>query len=605
MASSAVPSSANQPASFAPAESSFVQEKQPEDRKSIPVPSYAAWFDFGTIHEIERRSLPEFFEDLPSVSTGAAADAVANTPAVVSTYKYKSPSLYKEYRDFMIQTYRLNPTEYLSVTTCRRHLSGDAGSVLRVHAFLDQWGLINYQMGAESKVSYATSAVVKQKLFFDTPKGMVPFKRNLETFQNKEGTSLSGLAVANITPVESASKKTIFGSSTAAATSKDIYDEQPNADGTLGAAAASESNGFLNELPAFFCATCGVSLRKGRYHCLKNTAIDLCKICFLEGRFPATFYSGDFVFLVEEAATAVDASGRAAAAWTEQEVFLLLEALEMFQEDWSAIASHVGTRSKAECVLKFLQLPIQESLVTSATCQTEAIPFSDSENPVFTVVSFLASSVHPKVAAAAAKEAIKAADALLAASDASVPDVAVNTEDINKIGGTALGAAAGKAYLLAKNEELQIHRLICTLLEAFLKKLDLKLGQFDEIEKCLLEEMREIEMQRNAVLLERLALKKAATAASVEKSPISESPVLPLDGANDAASPTDLPMQRESGEITPQNQTEAATFTAQSPVESNEVTPKAATNEPVSAASDEMALAAAEDDVEARLYTNL
>lgn len=49
-------------------------------------------------------------------------------------------------RDFMINTYRLNPHEYLTVTACRRNLAGDVCAIIRVHAVLEQWGLINYQV---------------------------------------------------------------------------------------------------------------------------------------------------------------------------------------------------------------------------------------------------------------------------------------------------------------------------------------------------------------------------------------------------------------------------------------------------------------------------
>ena len=41
-------------------------------------------------------------------------------------YPSKTPETYKEYRNFMIKTYRENPTGYLSATTCRRHCAGDA-----------------------------------------------------------------------------------------------------------------------------------------------------------------------------------------------------------------------------------------------------------------------------------------------------------------------------------------------------------------------------------------------------------------------------------------------------------------------------------------------
>lgn len=46
----------------------------------------------------------------------------------------------------MIDTYRLNPTEYLTSTACRRNLAGDVCAIMRVHAFLEQWGLLNYQV---------------------------------------------------------------------------------------------------------------------------------------------------------------------------------------------------------------------------------------------------------------------------------------------------------------------------------------------------------------------------------------------------------------------------------------------------------------------------
>jgi SWI/SNF related-matrix-associated actin-dependent regulator of chromatin subfamily C len=91
----------------------------------VIIPSYSAWFDMSKIHPVERRALPEFFN---------------------SRNRSKTPSIYKEYRDFMINTYRLRPSEYLTVTACRRNLAGDVCAIMRVHAFLEQWGLINYQV---------------------------------------------------------------------------------------------------------------------------------------------------------------------------------------------------------------------------------------------------------------------------------------------------------------------------------------------------------------------------------------------------------------------------------------------------------------------------
>jgi SWI/SNF related-matrix-associated actin-dependent regulator of chromatin subfamily C len=92
---------------------------------SIVLPSYSTWFKMNDIHDIERKAMAEFFNH---------------------RNRSKTEAVYKDYRDFMINTYRLNPAEYLTVTACRRNLAGDVCAIMRVHAFLEQWGLINYQV---------------------------------------------------------------------------------------------------------------------------------------------------------------------------------------------------------------------------------------------------------------------------------------------------------------------------------------------------------------------------------------------------------------------------------------------------------------------------
>lgn len=45
----------------------------------------------------------------------------------------------------------MSPHSYLTATACRRHLSGDACAIVRVHAFLEKWGLINFNVQPELK----------------------------------------------------------------------------------------------------------------------------------------------------------------------------------------------------------------------------------------------------------------------------------------------------------------------------------------------------------------------------------------------------------------------------------------------------------------------
>ena len=87
----------------------------------IVIPSYSKWFNLTKVHEIEVKSLPEFFTNrIPS----------------------KTPQMYVKYRNFMVNSYRLNPNEYFTVTAARRNLCGDAGALFRLHKFLTKWGLI-------------------------------------------------------------------------------------------------------------------------------------------------------------------------------------------------------------------------------------------------------------------------------------------------------------------------------------------------------------------------------------------------------------------------------------------------------------------------------
>ena len=86
------------------------------------IPSCAAWFDPLTIHQVEVDSLPEYFNEM---------------------YPSKTPTVYMTYRNFIIKLYRDKPTCYLTATQCRRVLTGDACSIIRLHAFLEHWGIIN------------------------------------------------------------------------------------------------------------------------------------------------------------------------------------------------------------------------------------------------------------------------------------------------------------------------------------------------------------------------------------------------------------------------------------------------------------------------------
>jgi SWI/SNF related-matrix-associated actin-dependent regulator of chromatin subfamily C len=159
------------------------------------------------------------------------------------------------------------------------------------------------------------------------------------------------------------------------------------------------------------CKVCGATCSTLAYRNAKVTpAIDVCPACYGDGRYGADMTSSDFARVVVK-----DDGDK---GWTEQEVLLLLEGIEMYREDWARVAEHVGSRDQAECVLQFLRLPVADPYLDAgskalalsrggAAALPQPVPFSATQNPVLSTVAFLAAVVDPAVAAAAAHSALR------------------------------------------------------------------------------------------------------------------------------------------------------------------------------------------------------
>ncbi|XP_026145668.1 SWI/SNF complex subunit SMARCC1b isoform X2 [Carassius auratus] len=281
------------------------EESATEQTHHIIVPTYSSWFDYNCIHQIERRALPEFFN---------------------GKNKSKTPEIYLAYRNFMIDTYRLNPQEYLTSSSCRRNLTGDVCALIRVHSFLEQWGLINYQVDAESRpLPMGPPPTPHFNVLTDSPSGLVPLQhRPLQVSASQHMLHFPEKLREKPSDLQN------FGLRT------DIYAKKHPK--SKGASAGGE--------------------------------------------------------------------------WTEQETLLLLEALEMYKDDWNKVSEHVGSRTQDDCILHFLRLPIEDPYLENSEASMgplayQPVPFSQSENPVMSTVAFLASVVDPRVASAAAKAALE------------------------------------------------------------------------------------------------------------------------------------------------------------------------------------------------------
>jgi SWI/SNF related-matrix-associated actin-dependent regulator of chromatin subfamily C len=264
-------------------------------------------------------------------------------------------------------------------------------------------------------------------------------------------------------------------------------------------------------------------------------------------------YSGDFVRMDEEAFK--QASSGAGAEWSDQETLLLLEGVEMFDDDWQAVAEHVGTRTKEQCIANFLQIPIEDSYLTSDPAAglgplryqagMNGLPFEGSENPVMSVVTFLASAVGPAVAAAAAQSALgelsqglkrkrangddgksvkaegtegeKEGEAMAVDGETATVETETNGDapsksSVERAASIALGSAAAKASSLARHEDARISQLVSRLVAAQVKKVELKLTMFERLEEMLESEKRKVEVGRQELFRDKLQMSKSVAA---------------------------------------------------------------------------------------------
>uniref|UniRef100_A0AAY4B036 SWI/SNF related, matrix associated, actin dependent regulator of chromatin, subfamily c, member 1b n=1 Tax=Denticeps clupeoides TaxID=299321 RepID=A0AAY4B036_9TELE len=408
------------------------EDSATEQTHHIIIPSYTSWFDYNSIHQIERRALPEFFN---------------------GKNKSKTPEIYLAYRNFMIDTYRLNPQEYLSSTSCRRNLTGDVCALIRVHALLEQWGLINYQVEAETRpLPMGPPPTPHFNVLADSNTGaLVPLQhRPLQVSASQHMLNFPERSREKISDPQN------FGLRT------DIY---------------------------------------ARKHPKSKNA----------------------------------SAGR---EWTEQETLLLLEALEMYKDDWNKVSEHVGSRTQDECILHFLRLPIEDPYLENSEASLgplayQPVPFSQSGNPVMSTVAFLASVVDPRVASAAAKAALGGCSCVcvlrICVCKLCVSRRVSGEDDFSEVGpalvereenrqsleldlveanistaaAAALASAATKAKHLAAVEERKIKSLVALLVETQMKKLEIKLRHFEELETIMDREKEALEQQRQQLLSER------------------------------------------------------------------------------------------------------
>ncbi|CCF39706.1 SWIRM domain-containing protein [Colletotrichum higginsianum] len=502
---------------------------------AIVLPSYSTWFDMNTINDIERKAMSEFFN---------------------SRNRSKTPAVYKDYRDFMINTYRLNPVEYLTVTACRRNLAGDVCAIMRVHSFLEQWGLINYQVDAEQRPSHVGPPFTGHfKIICDTPRGLQPWQPSADAVVSAGKPSTDTDKKVTATPGAKSDlnlevSRNIYEASAKGTklnkTEPKTNGETPVTNGISGVEEATKT-----PIVKVNCHTCGIDCTRLYYHSSQadpnsKTKYDVCPSCYLEGHLPGNQTSAQFTRMENPTYTTVLDRD---APWSDAEILRLLEGIERMDDDWNEIADHVGTRTREECVLQFLSLDIEGKYADSDLAvnaptglamlgqQGGHLPFSQADNPVMSVVGFLAGLADPASTAAAANKSAEELKRKLRRrleGGHSEEQAATNGKGKDKDGGDSMdidirqdvttttttttrtttlatipmATMGARAAGLVSHEEREMTRLVSAAANLTLQKLELKLKYFNEMEAILQAERRELERGRQQLFLDRLAFKR-------------------------------------------------------------------------------------------------
>lgn len=112
----------------------------------------------------------------------------------------------------------------------RRNLAGDVCAIMRVHAFLEQWGLINYQVDAESRPTPMGPPPTSHfHVLSDTPSGLAPVNPNPpKTPQPSAAKTLLDLEKKPATPLGvTGDEKPIAGAMTNFGLKVDQYSRKP------------------------------------------------------------------------------------------------------------------------------------------------------------------------------------------------------------------------------------------------------------------------------------------------------------------------------------------------------------------------------------------
>lgn len=432
---------------------------------AIVIPSYASWFNMNKIHQIERDSLPEFFK---------------------TSHPSKSPKIYANYRNFMVNAYRLNPNEYLTLTACRRTLVGDVGTIMRVHRFLNKWGLINYQVNPVFKPAYALEKLPNGSLvglpncgdfavLLDTPRGLFPFNTYKPSPGNVNVEKLKQLIAPDL-KIES-----LNGSLT-----KTESDLQP----PLKKQKIAEDDWSSEEIASLLL---GIKNHKHDWYLIaqevgNNRTPQECILKFLNMPIEDKYNE-----LSDKDLGILKFAPNFPVLSADNPVISNLIFITNFVD-----AEVVKAASGRAC--KAMDAKIMQKLEEAHGAKEKSDEKTENGDE----------STEPKVESNG-KLSDDLSDIL---KEDFVEEERSSIEVVREAATTTLASVAARSHLFATYEEREMQKITQTIINQELNKLEVKLGKAKKLEKVFEKERRNLEQQQSEVFMDRLALTKSTVTIS-------------------------------------------------------------------------------------------
>ncbi|KAK0582028.1 hypothetical protein LWI29_020611 [Acer saccharum] len=281
------------------------------------VPTHCGWFSWTKVHHLEEQGVPSFFN-------GKLED--------------RTPDMYMEIRNWIMKKFHTNPNTKIELKDLSELEVGCLDAKQEVMEFLEYWGLINFHPffpvdSAASNADCDGAENADGDGAANAGDGAAKKDPLLEKLYRFEEIQFCPTVAPKPNIISPAVTSGLFPESAIA--EELVKPEGPSVE--------------------YHCNSCSADCSRKRYHCQKQADFDLCTDCFNNRKFGSGMSSSDFILMVPG-----EAAGVSGGKWTDQETLLLLEALELYKENWNEIAEHVATKTKAQCILHFVQMPIED-----------------------------------------------------------------------------------------------------------------------------------------------------------------------------------------------------------------------------------------------------